>query len=48
MDKILNVPATNNNEVKMFVTKMLDCFIPKFRTFVTEMLKSVCGELYVK
>ena len=27
----------------MLVTRMLDCFIPKFRTFVTEMIKNLCG-----
>ena len=46
MDRILNVPCAD--DVKMFVTKMLDCFIPKFRTFVTEMLKAVCGPAYVQ
>lgn len=28
----------------MLVTRMLDCFIPKFRVFVTEKLKNICGE----
>ena len=36
-------PGVLREEIKMLVTRMLDCFIPKFRTFVTEMIKNLCG-----
>ena len=32
------------DEIKILVTRMLDCFIPKFRLFITEKLKEQCGE----
>jgi len=41
----MEMSAVNlTEEIKILATRMIDCFLPKFRIFVTEKLKEVCGD----